>query len=137
MIKRYLTQLSSIKYFEEQLKLYKNIKIQPYSNHPEVKKIVDSFLEEFTPEIKGCYNTTAQLTLFDSRMNYNLGYAFFIIPIEHAWSSYGDFHFDLTAELALKEGFEEYALIKTLDHFDLMDSIDDLLPPTLSEVMKP
>ena len=134
-IKEYLTQLSTLRFFEKQLESYKPVEIQSYTEHPEVKKIVEQFLKGFKPRPKGCYNNSTQLTLFDSRFNYELGHAFYLIPIEHAWNSYDGFHFDLTAEIALKSTFEEYGLIKTLDQPLLLDLIgDNLLPPTLVEV---
>jgi len=137
LIKAYLEQLSDMtkqEFFKYQLNLYKNIKIQSYKDHPEVKKVVDSFLKGFTPRIKDCYRTSLMMAGFDHRFKYICGYTHYVIPIEHAWNSFGDFHFDLTAELALEKEFEEYGIIQTLKYSDVVEAMDDNLPPTMSEI---
>ena len=64
---------------------------------------------------------------------YVLGQAPSLIPVDHAWNSYEDFHFDLTNEVLHKgAAFEpEYVMFKdfTSDEvYELMQECADIVP---------
>ena len=59
----------------------------------------------------------SSLAQFDERIQYVEGHALgqSNILIDHAWNSYGDFHFDLTSELAFKTYFSGYLAANIFD----------------------
>lgn len=140
MIKEYIEKFAQVmnnEFFQYQLERYQPIKIHSYKEHPEVKKVVEQFLEGFTPQIKDCYRTAAFLVGFDHRFKYVCGYTHYMIPIDHAWNSFGDFHFDLTAELAIGKDLEEYGSIRTINYEELSKLIDKReVAPSLTEIFR-
>ena len=111
-------------YYTWQKESLEPVKIQSYKDHPEVKKIVTKFLrsKKRHPRIQECYGNAFKLSIFDERIGYVLGHALAFIPLAHAWNSYGDFHFDLTAELALADpgGFSAYVKICEINDTEVL-----------------
>lgn len=112
----------------------KVVKIHSYKEHPEVTRAVELFLTYNKIHMKACYSNSYAMASMSDDFKYVLGQAPSIIPIDHAWNSYGEFHFDLTNEV-LHDGkaFEpEYVMFKDFladEVFDIMQhSGADIIP---------
>jgi hypothetical protein len=87
----------------------------PYIEHSVVREIVEAFLKAGNKvELQECQINSAALALFDDRIYYVEGHALHerSLLIDHSWNRYGDFHFDITAELALGRLFDGYLAAK-------------------------
>lgn len=116
------TAAQTAKNMEFDLSVAKEVIIKPYDENSDVKNIVDAFLKAGKSiKIQKCFDNSALLAQFDDRIQYVEGHALekSNILIDHAWNSYGNFHFDLTAELALKISFSGYLAAKVFDGIDL------------------
>lgn len=107
---------------EHDLSSGKEVIVRPYAENSDVKNIVEAFFSlGKSIAVQKCFDNSASLAQFDERIQYVEGHALeqsnFLI--DHAWNCYGDFHFDLTAELALKNPFSGYLAAKVFDEIDL------------------
>jgi hypothetical protein len=109
-------------FFEWLRDCYRDIEIRSYKDHPEVREIVENYLTVSRPRPQQCYANAFNLSCLDHEISYVVGYAQAFLPIVHAWNSFGDFHFDLTAEVALGnlKRFTSYASIYALSHPETM-----------------
>jgi hypothetical protein len=109
-IKNYIEQfnlLGSAEYknfYEWQLKISKPVELISYKDDPEIKKMVEEYLENHSVEKKECFSNSYYLTMMFNDIEYVTGYAWdklaLPIGIEHGWNCYKGKHFDLTAEIA-------------------------------------
>ena len=111
----------------------KVVKINSYKEHPLVKKSVETFLEHNEVHIKACYANAYAMASMTDDFRYVLGQAPSLIPIDHAWNSYGEFHFDLTNEIVHKNQafLPEYVMFKDFksdEVYELMRETADLVP---------
>jgi hypothetical protein len=107
---------------EEDLKVSEEVSIRPYIEHPAVYEIVEAFCRlGKSVELGRCFDNSASLARFDERIQCVEGHALAQsnMLIDHAWNCFGNFHFDLTSELALKAPFYGYLASKYLNGMDL------------------
>ncbi len=109
-------------HMENDLNSGKEVVIRPYSEQQVVRDIVEAFLRSGNSvDLQKCFNNSASLAQFEERIQYVEGHALgesnFLI--DHAWNSCGDFHFDVTAELALKTSFYGYLASQVLGGIDV------------------
>lgn len=107
---------------ERDLSRGEEVIVRPYAENGDVKSIVEAFLsvgKSFA--VQKCFDNSVLLAQFDERIQCVEGHALeqSSFLIDHAWNCYGDFHFDLTAELALKNSFSGYLAAKVFDGVDL------------------
>jgi len=107
-------------FFAWQAERARSVEIRPYAANPEVERVVNRFLARFTPQLKGCYETAARCAIDCPEVAYVEGMTASLIPIGHAWNAVGDFHFDLTAEIALAgighNDLTDYVQVIRLNH---------------------
>ena len=124
-------------FFEWLRDSYQDVDIRSYKEHSEVRRVVDSYLGHSRPRAQQCYANAFNLACQDHRLSYVVGYAQAFLPIVHAWNSLGDFHFDLTAEVALGnlKRFTQYASIYRLNHPETLKvaGMCGVLGPELSD----
>lgn len=105
----------------------RGVTIYSYRTHPLAAKVVARCLaSDGKPKMKECYRNAWNLALFDSRVKYVEGIAMAddaSFQTDHAWNCIGDFHFDITAEIALKNRrpFSSYFRTLLLDQDTLRD----------------
>ena len=109
------------------------IKVHSYRDHSEVKNTISN--SNVTLNIKECYNNSALISLGHD-FNYELGTLLDIIPMDHAWNSFEDFHFDLTAEIVLDKVFNNYYSIKSFNIDDLNHYLTNIknIPPMIYDI---
>jgi hypothetical protein len=119
--------------YEWMLDNAKVVKIQSYKDHSYVNKAVETFLGHNEIYVKACYSNAYAMSSMQDDFKYVLGQAPSLIPVDHAWNSYEDFHFDLTNEILHNgKAFEpEYVMFKdfTSDEvYELMQECADIVP---------
>jgi hypothetical protein len=128
---------------EEYLEQYmgqKGIKysVSSYKDNEELKTIVGKFRNKSKISMKACFHNAALMMKADPRIAYCEGYTSIGIgggfPIEHAWNSFGDFHFDMTSEMLFKgdlgKGHNEYIeLYKSYDQEEVKKAISAAIRP--------
>ena len=120
---------------------YKKYSISSYMGNPELKIIIDKFLKKNKDKVglKACFQNALLMMKADPRIGYCEGYMTYnmgetALPIEHAWNSFNDFHFDITSELLFNgdigKGHNEYIeLFKTLDKKEAKDVAEAFIRP--------
>lgn len=114
-------------YFEWLRDSYKETEVHSYLEHPKISKLGKRRLKAV--KIKQCFQNAFTLALETPGVSYVVGFAQSFIPVPHAWNACGDFHFDLTAELAVKRHspdnpcFSKYASIYRLEREDLAEAM--------------
>jgi len=92
--------------------LYENseqINIVNPESDPELNKLIQRFLERYSPEKKGCFSTAMNAATTISDVEYVEGYVDFQgIPIEHGWNKYKGKYFDITSYLFFHSGIGEH-----------------------------
>ncbi len=102
--------------------------IPSYKENNELKEIIDKFLKKNKSKIsmKACFHNSALMMKADPRIAYCEGYTILNmaggIPIEHAWNSFGEFHFDITSDVMFNgdigKGSNEYVELYTTTNYD-------------------
>jgi len=114
--------------------------ISSYKENKELKEIIDKFLKRNESKIsmKACFHNSALMMKADPRIAYCEGYTTVNlgggIPIEHAWNSFGGFHFDITSEIMfdgdIGKGSNEYIeLFISLDQDEVKKVVNGVIRP--------
>jgi hypothetical protein len=91
-------------YYDWQIANSQIVVVSSYKDHPELKKLVDTFLKQYKPKFRQCYHTAYTAATLIPGVEYIAGIAGSMIPLDHGWNCWNGIYFDLTAEVLFDKG---------------------------------
>ena len=103
-----------------------DVEIRSYQDNTELREIVDLSLERYLLKKKGCVRNAWRTMFASNRIGYIEGYAIESdMFLEHGWNVFdGDYHFDLTSEVAWNGQIQFHDYVEVIRTSDIMDASD-------------